>query len=176
VLTVVLSVNTVKADHYDDGKADGNYLAEYLWSGNCADIWNFDSVCDELIEVDYTVNTGDNWNVKEYKAGGENAVNDVLGKYQLECFGNPDECTELGSAAAYRIARAFCNEPVDKGMPDYEANCHAAAITICGGNVGYNIDDVCPDKPLTTSELVSMQDLCTETVDELILRRFLRHR
>ena len=178
ILVLLLTVSLAKAQyHYDGGVNDGTYVAEGAWSGDCADIWKFDDVCEQIINDKYTVVPGDNWKEKEYKAGGEDGVNDVLEKYQIECTesGPGVECNPLGDAAARMIANEFCELEAKWSKPDYEANCRAVAINRCLGKVEEKIEASCPEKDLPTSELLDLQDQCDETVDWLISRRLLRH-
>lgn len=157
---------------YDDGKADGKKKAENEWSGDCADIWTFDDDCEELIKNEFTVFPGDNWKEKEYKAGGEAGVNEVLQKYQQKCTG---QCFELGSAAAYKIAREYCGiNTSGYRPPDFEIVCRAFAIFGCKWLVGPEISDLineggCGDEDEPNIfELFYLQKQCRDTIDDLL--------
>ena len=177
ILVLLLTVSLAKADYYDGGVNDGTYVAEGAWSGDCADIWTFDDVCEQIINDKYTVVPGDNWKEKLYKYGGEDGVNDVLEKYQIDCAEiDPDvECNPLGEAAARIIADKFCGSILGRGTPDYEANCRAVAINRCLGKVEEKVEASCPEKDLPISELLDLQNQCDETIDWLLSRRLLRH-
>ena len=168
--------NHVASEPYDDGKEDGTAKAEAKWSGDCSDIWNFDDVISNLIREHFTVVQGDSWKEKEYKNGGEHGVKSVLEKYQLEC--GPEQCEDLARAAAYKIARIFCNTGLSRGKGDYEANCRAVAIMSCPGYILGKIEELignntCEEKdvPPDTGELLTLQQQCEETVDYLLSRR-----
>jgi len=123
-----------------------------------------------LIKIHYTVFPGDNWKEKEYKAGGEAGVNEVLKKYQLKCTG---QCFELGSAAAYKIARAYCDTPY-RPQVNFETACRTIAIITCYFQVGNEISNLinegrCGDEDEPNIfELFYQQKQCPDTIDELL--------
>ena len=85
----------------------------------------------------------------------------VLEKYQLEC--GPEQCEDLARAAAYKIARIFCETSLSRGKGDYESECRAVAIMSCPGYILGKIEELMSDNDCegkdtpNTGELLALQ-------------------
>ena len=115
---------------------------------------------------------GDSWKEKEYKNGGEHGVKSVLEKYQLEC--GPEQCEDLARAAAYSIARDYCEYSIRFYMDLFEYECRAVAIMSCPGYILGKIEELMSDNDCegkdtpNTGELLALQKQCEENIDRLI--------
>jgi hypothetical protein len=95
----------------------------------------------------------------------------VVAKYEKQCLENsPDECYDLGQAAAQMIAFDYCPFSVQAdatayGQPNYKASCRSVAYGVCEGAIyGYVRDNGCS---ISTSKLNQLQDECEDQVDSM---------
>ena len=76
-----------------------------MWSqggSSCSNIWSFDDEVDDYLDKNYPTDTS-NWRTNACNQGVEEGAQQVVEKYEYECLGeSPDECYDLGLAAAQR--------------------------------------------------------------------------
>jgi hypothetical protein len=99
------------------------------------------------------------------------SVDQVVAKYEKQCLENsPDECYDLGQAAAQMIAFNYCPfsaqaDATAYGQPNYKASCRSVAYGVCEGAIyGYVRDNGCS---ISTSKLNQLQDECEDQVDSM---------
>jgi hypothetical protein len=96
----------------------------------------------------------------------------VVDKYEKQCLDDsPDECYDLGQAAAQMIAFDYCpfnaadEAATAYGQPNYKASCRSVAYGVCEGAIyGYVRDNGCS---ISTSKLNQLQAECEDQVDSM---------
>ena len=91
---------------FTDGVVAGQEEAESLWSqqgGDCASIWSFQNTVDDTVTSMYP--DSGNWKTRSYNRGGRAGASQVVEKYEKKCLDDsPDECNDLGLAAAAEVS------------------------------------------------------------------------
>jgi hypothetical protein len=98
-------------------------------------------------------------------------IDQVVAKYEKQCLDDtPDECYDLGQAAAQMIAFDFCpfsaqSDATAYGQPNYKASCRSVAYGVCEGAIYNNVrDNGCS---ISTSQLNNLQNKCKGQVDSM---------
>ena len=84
-----------------------------------------------------------------------------------------DDCVELGNVAAELvILHSWCT-PGEGGTapfrtPSYMAQCKDVANSVCEGHVPDVAQRWCPDKTMTTTNMLQLQGECEEQVDSMV--------
>ena len=90
---------------FNDGVYLGAEVAEKMWKemgSSCSNIWGFEDKVEDYIEVKYPTDTSD-WRKNSCHQGVEAGADQVVDKYEKQCLDDsPDECYDLGHAAAQR--------------------------------------------------------------------------
>jgi hypothetical protein len=158
-------------NEFSDGVDAGKEEAEGLWrqqGSDCANVWTFQSTVDDTVSWMYP--DSGNWKTRSYNRGARAGASQVVEKYEKKCLENsPDECNDVGLAAAAEIAFEFCPFSVDyaadQGVYDYKKTCRSVAYGICKGAVGGSVQaNGCS---LTTSQTLRLQNKCKAQVDSM---------
>jgi hypothetical protein len=94
----------------------------------------------------------------------------VVTKYEKQCLDDsPDECYDLGQAAAQIIAFDFCPfsaaDATGYSQPNYKASCRSVAYGVCEGAIYSNVrGNGCS---ISTSQLSKLQNKCEGQVDSM---------
>ena len=95
---------------FNDGVYLGAEVAEKMWKemgSSCSNIWGFEDKVEDYIEVKYPTDTSD-WRKNSCHQGVEAGADQVVDKYEKQCLDDsPDECNDLGQAAAQRKSFYF---------------------------------------------------------------------
>ena len=94
---------------FNTGVYHGADVAEHIWEQNgssCSYVWNFEDDVDDYLDEHYPTDTSD-WRTNSCNEGVEEGAQQVVDKYEKQCLDDtPDECNDLGQAAAQ--SRSFC--------------------------------------------------------------------
>jgi hypothetical protein len=170
IISVLSSTPTESCGDFYSGLDHGVQVAEYMWSqggSSCSNIWSFDDEVNDYLDKNYPTDTS-NWRTNACNQGVEEGAQQVVEKYEYECLGeSPDECYDLGLAAAQQIAYNFCPrqaifQPYDH-VPSYKAQCKDVAESVCEGAVYRYVD--CD---ITTSELLDLQKDCEDQIESMV--------
>lgn len=89
---------------FNDGVYLGADIAESIWKdlgSSCGNIWYFEDDVDEYLKK-YPTDTS-NWKKNSCHEGMQKGADQVVQKYEKKCLDDsPDECYDLGQAAAQR--------------------------------------------------------------------------
>lgn len=160
---------------FNDGVIAGRKEAERIWrnnGSNCANIWGFDDQVQRSMNRNYANRSSDNWRQGAYKRGVREGADTVVAKYEKECLeDNSDECFDLGEAAAYEIAWAYCPTSASAShhydYPNYKATCKTVAYGVCKGEISGAVKgNGCMTIP--TSDLLDLQSKCRRQVDNMV--------
>ncbi|KAL7506715.1 hypothetical protein ACHAXN_004503 [Cyclotella atomus] len=177
-LTDQVSVKKSKTNMSCDGDFNsGVYLgadvAEKMWKeqgSSCSNIWGFEDQVDNYLESKYPTDTSD-WRKNSCHEGMKKGADQVVAKYEKQCLDDtPDECYDLGQAAAQMIAFDFCpfsaqSDATAYGQPNYKASCRSVAYGVCEGAIYNNVrDNGCS---ISTSQLNNLQNKCKGQVDSM---------
>ena len=163
-------IATRSGGSFNDGVMKGGEEAEKMWhesGSDCSNIWTFGVEVDAYIAYKY-VDDG-NWKVQAYNRGVRAGADQVVAKYEKQCLDDsPDECSDLGEAAAQEIAFEFCPFSASasfapESQPDYKQSCREAAYGFCEGALGEQVNDNGCD--ISTVELSILQKKCRRQVD-----------
>eukprot|EP00956_Cyclotella_meneghiniana_P011474 scaffold16121_cov68-Cyclotella_meneghiniana.AAC.2 len=152
-------------DSYRAGFNQGKKVAEDIWAdygSDCAFIWSFEDAVDAKLDEECPNNSNF---CRGARAGGQRIVNN----YEKQCLEDtPDECIDLGNAAAEEIAFGFCPFDASSGFapmrPDYKESCREVAYGICRGVVGDKVEDNgCLNTP--DNKIVQLQNKCVDQVN-----------
>lgn len=92
-------------EDFNTGIYQGVNEAEWLWQQNgssCSSIWGFEDQVDDYLDENYPTDTS-NWRTNSCNEGVAEGAHQVVDKYEKQCLDdNPDECNDLGNAAAIR--------------------------------------------------------------------------
>jgi hypothetical protein len=157
---------------FNSGVYLGAEVAEDLWAdggSSCSNIWSFEEEVDAYLAENYPTDTSD-WRTNSCHEGMAQGAAQVVEKYEKQCLDDsPDECNDLGQAAAQQIAYEFCPfsaaDSTSYSSPNYKESCRSVAYGICEGAIyGYVQQNGCD---MTTSELSQEQAKCEEQVDSM---------
>jgi hypothetical protein len=92
-------------EDFNTGIYQGVDVAKWLWEQNgssCSSIWGFEDQVDDYLDEYYPTDTS-NWRTNSCNEGVAEGAEQVVDKYEKQCLDdNPDECYDLGNAAAQR--------------------------------------------------------------------------
>jgi len=170
-IAIILLASTTAAAQgsFNDGVKQGKKDAERQWrnsGSDCGNIFGFQKQVDRNVKKNYPQSS--NWRTDSYNRGARSGADEVVTKYEKKCLeDNPDECTDLGNAAAQEIAYDYCQKAAPYGSrPNYKKTCRQVAYGICEGGVQKNVQSSC-NKKLTTSELRNLQTKCRGQVNSM---------
>ncbi|KAL3784826.1 hypothetical protein ACHAWO_005822 [Cyclotella atomus] len=173
--TFLSTLSIAQCADFNTGVYHGADVTEYIWDemgGSCSNIWGYEDAVDNYVDEHYPTDTS-NWRTNPCNEGVEVGADQVIEKYEKQCLENsPDECYNLGHAAAQMIAFDYCpfsaaNEAsgTANGQPNYKASCRSVAYSVCEGAIyGYVRDNGCS---ISTSKLGDLQDECEDQVDSM---------
>jgi len=159
----------------EDGWEDGAKSVQQLWKktgSNCANVWGLEAEADKMKKKDYS--EGGNWEEESYNECARDAVDAEVEKIEKTCLeDNSSQCSSLGYAAAEHVVKDnWCtpggDDPDAQQTPDYKAECKKAATSICEGQIPTVAYRWCPEKKMSTSQLVDLQDECEDQVDAMV--------
>lgn len=158
-------------EDFNAGVYLGAEVAENIWKergSSCSNIWGFEDQVDYYVSDRYPTDTS-NWRTNSCNEGVKVGAEQVVDKYDKQCLENPDECYDLGHAAAQMIAFDYCPfsaaDSTSYGSPNYKKECRSVAYGVCEGAIyGYVRDNGCS---ISTSKLGKLQDKCEDKVDSM---------
>lgn len=147
------------------GYKKGEEVAEQIWEDNGSDCGYIFSFEDD-VENDVSENCSAN---SSFCRGVRAGATSVVRYYEKQCLQEtPDECVDLGEAAAQEIAFDFC--PFDASAsfappspPDYKETCREVATGICKGALKDQVSD--NGCSISNNDLKDLQDKCEHQVD-----------
>ena len=93
-------------NYFGDGVAAGKEEAESLWSqqgSDCGTVWSFQGTVDDTLA--WMFPDSGNWKTRSYNRGARAGASQVVEKYEKYCLeDSPDECNEVGLAAAAEVS------------------------------------------------------------------------
>lgn len=99
---------------------------------------------------------------------------DIASERYSSAIYNSSQCSALGYDAAEQVVRKHWCKPDGSDtwgasdVPDYKANCKAAATSICEGQISNVARRWCHKKNMSPSKLVWLQDKCEKQVDSMV--------
>jgi len=161
----------------EDGYAAGVKETKDLWkkgpnNSNCDNIWDFDDQADDMKHNKFPENPS-NWRDETYNQCARNGVDDEVNNIEKECtWDDTSQCNDLGNAAAEKIVmREWCtpgSSSYSHGNTNWKAECAAAAVDICKGNIANVANRWCPDEKMNGGELNGMKAQCQDEVDSMV--------
>jgi hypothetical protein len=98
-------------EDFNTGVYLGVKVAESIWQsmgGSCSNVWGFEEEVDDHLDDYYPTDTS-NWRTNSCNQGVEAGADQVVEKYEKQCLDDsPDECYDLGQAAAQRKLFHIC--------------------------------------------------------------------
>ncbi|KAL7478469.1 hypothetical protein ACHAW6_004235 [Cyclotella cf. meneghiniana] len=155
---------------FNDGVARGQSHAERIWrqqGSSCDNIWGFEDSVNRHIRRNY-VDTGD-WRTDSFNRGVRAGADQVVQQKQEKCLNDsPDECYDLGIAAAQEIAFNFCpftSQTATFGNQNWKRQCREVATGVCEGAILNQVRaNGCS---MTTSQLRTEQNRCRGQVNRM---------
>ena len=94
----------------------GHDVAEAIWQSGgsaCTQIWGYEKEVNEYLDENYPVNTG-NWKTDACHSGIQKGAEQVVDQYENQCLDDtPEECNDLGQAAASKCLHWFTFLPIN---------------------------------------------------------------
>ena len=113
VISFDKSETSPPCEDFNTGVYHGADVAEYIWDemgGSCSNIWGYEDAVDDYLDVHYPTDTS-NWKTNSCNEGVEAGADQVVDKYEKQCLEeSPDECYDLGHAAAQREFATLIHE------------------------------------------------------------------
>ncbi|KAL7509252.1 hypothetical protein ACHAXN_006239 [Cyclotella atomus] len=161
---------------YNEGVTRGVHEASRIWHDggcDCANIWGFEEEVDDLMEANFDESPNDTDKQDAYKRGVRDGASLVVTEHERECLDEtPDECFDLGSAAAMQIAFDYCpfsaqadSYGYGSDEPDYKQSCREVAYGVCEGAILKMVESNGCDPP--TSDVAVLQEECEGQVDSM---------
>ena len=154
---------------------DGQQEVQKAWEelgSDCGYAFALDEEAKKFKKENYPSDTN-NSSQEAYNKCARMGVDAKVDQIQYECFEvDPATCKQLGEdAAAVIVFQEVCvptgGTSYSNGNADYEESCREFATNVCTGEVSRKASAYCPDVPLTTSDLLRLQDMCEDVVDDL---------
>jgi len=159
----------------EDGWEDGAKSVQQLWKktgSNCANVWGLEAEADKMKKKDYS--EGGNWEEESYNECARDAVDAEVEKIEKTCLEeDSSQCVSLGNAAAEIVVKEYWCTPGSGAYgvpqaPDYKAECKKAATSICEGQIAAVANRWCPNRYMSNSKLLDLQDECEDQVDDMV--------